>query len=340
MTTRGFVITLAAAALVLGCGGEEATTAAGDTGQTTETAAAADEIVDDMPTVPALKPGQVRFEFPEQIVKAGSEVVTCVYLERTTEDLYLKALESYQGKYGHHFVIFKIANDIFEEEPGTIRNCTNGDEMYRITPAISSVNFGLETFPDGMAVKVDKGTQLVLQQHYVNTTLKPIRVKDVMHLTTAPKTEVDTIAGFWGLSDLNFAVPADNEDYMVDFKCKVPHDMKLLIAGPHMHEWGTEIYVWAGPEDDMRMLIDLPEWDPEYRDFPPVEDYSKEPVELKAGDWIRTRCVFRNNTAEPLTFPGEMCASYGYFFPADAGKEEWTCAPGEEDTEYGKKDVE
>ena len=49
---------------------------------------------------------------------------------------------------------------------------------------------------------------------------------------------------------------------------------------------------------------------------------------LKEGDIIRTRCEFDNATAKALEFPSEMCASYGYYFPAPSGTEAWTCAGG------------
>lgn len=63
------------------------------------------------------------------------------------------------------------------------------------------------------------------------------------------------------------------------------------------------------------------------RDEPPVKDYGVEtPLQLKAGDVMRTTCVFNNTTGRKLDFPHEMCATYGYFFPAPPGAEEFTCA--------------
>jgi len=285
-------------------------------------------IIDDLPDEPELPADAIRFEFPEQIIPGATEVQKCIYLEPIKEDMYLTALESFQGKYGHHFVVFKTSNELFNKEPGTVIDCTNGKTMFEITPAISSVNFGLEKFPEGIAVKLPAGTQMVLQQHYVNTQLKSIRVKDVMHLRTVDPASVEQLAGSWGTSDILFELKPKDEvegDQVVDFECEVPHDMELLVAGPHMHEWGTEIYVWAGPKDDPQLLIDIPKWMPEYRDEPPVQDYTAAPHKLVKGDVIRTKCVFQNTTDETLTFPGEMCASYGYFI-SDVKSDEWTCA--------------
>ena len=66
------------------------------------------------------------------------------------------------------------------------------------------MQFGLERFPAGMAIKVPRGTQIVLQQHYVNTTTKPIRTRDVAWMEVVPKESVQIPAGFFGPEEQSF----------------------------------------------------------------------------------------------------------------------------------------
>jgi hypothetical protein len=159
----------------------------------------------------------------------------------------------------------------------------------------------------------------------VNTSPYPVLEKDVLHAYTLPVEEVEVLAGFYGLSDIYFDIPADNEDHVVKFDCTVQNDMSLLLMGPHMHEWGTEFYVDVGPEGSMERLIDIPTWEAWMRDDPPVLEWDKTNARpIKAGDIIRTTCVFNNDTDDMLLFPQEMCATYGYFFPAPE-EDLWIC---------------
>src|SRR5688500_2737464 len=69
--------------------------------------AANEEAVDDFPeSVPAVPAGAREHAFPEVIIMPGQEVQNCYFLEPETEDVYAHALESYQGKMGHHLVLF------------------------------------------------------------------------------------------------------------------------------------------------------------------------------------------------------------------------------------------
>lgn len=278
----------------------------------------------DHSTPPPLPPGHIEFKFPETVVRAGTEVQTCYYLEPISEDLYVSALKGYQGKHGHHLVLFHTSQ---EYPPGTIRDCTSFEDMVALTPILAPVNFGLEKFPEGMAIRVPRGSQLVLQQHIVNTSTRDIATRDVAHLRVLRWEEVRVLAGFYGQSDVTFAIRPIPEQQVVAFRCTAPRDMNLLLVGPHMHEWGVRISVDVGTPGQMRRVVDVHPWRAEYRDYPPVAEFKEEaPLVLHKGDVMRTECVFRNDTAETLRFPREMCAAYGYYFPAPFGDESWLCS--------------
>jgi hypothetical protein len=302
--------------------GDEAADAADDEAE--------QEVVDDFPEAVPAKPADAReVMFPEVVIMPGQEVQNCYFLEPETEDTYAHALESYQGKFGHHLVLFYT---IAPEAPGTVRDCTSIADMLTLIPAISSVNFGLEQFPDGMAVRIPAGTQLVVQQHYVNTSANPVRARDVLHLRSRPKAEIQELAGFWGISDIGFVLPPDpGREQIVEFDCVAPREMKVLMAGPHMHEWGKRFsasLLRGGVDGEPEVFMDVDPWKAEYRDYPPVVEFGKdEPLLVAEGDVIRTTCVFDNTGDKDLEFPSEMCASYGYYFPAPEGSETWTCSP-------------
>lgn len=304
-------VVFGALAFVSGCG-------SGSTGPEQN----APTTVDEFAVVPAPPTGAVRYDFPEQVVAPGADVQTCYFMEPVAEDMFIRALDSYQSRFGHHLILFRAEKP---EPVGSVRDCTSIQDMINLMPVISSVNFGLQEFPEGMAVRVPAGTQLVLQQHIVNTSENSIRLRDAVHVRYAPKAEVQIMAGFYGLSDVNFILPPHNQ-HTTNWECVVPRDMSVLLMGPHMHEWGKSFVAQAGPVDNLQTIIDIPEWRAEMRDTPPVTEYSKDaPLLLKKGDVIRTKCTWMNTTAEELIFPYEMCATYGYYFPAPEGSEVWTC---------------
>jgi hypothetical protein len=288
-----------------------------------------DGVVDDFPTVPPkLETSTMEFELQEQIIPPAGDVQVCHFFHTTTEDMYIKAFDSFQGKSGHHLILFSA---VVHEDEGTIRDCSSAEDMIRFRPIVSSRRFGLERFPDGMAIRVKAGTQLVLQQHYVNPSERPIRVKDVAHLTPMPEAEVETLVGFFGLSDITFSIPPDNQEHVLTFDCKVPYNTNVLVMGPHMHEWGVKFKAELGPkEGPMETIFDIPVWSAEYRDAPPLSAFTKEaPKPMRGGDYIRTTCTFRNTRSDELEFPEEMCATFGYFFPAERGNEEFICGGNE-----------
>ena len=287
------------------------------------TEAGADGVVDDRAEIPPLPDGYREFLTGERMFEARSETMLCYYLDPEPADLFTNQLVSYQGRFGHHLVLFRAVEP---REPGTVKTCSSAADMANLVPVMSSINFGLEKFPEGMGLRVPAGTQLVIQQHVVNTSDNAIRTDEAIHLRILHKSDIKTLAGFYGVSDIEFSLPA-GQTHEVKFDCAPPNDMNLLMLGTHMHEWGTRFTAEIGTKDAMKVVINVDPWEDWYRDEPPIQEWSAEkPFVLKKGDIIRTTCEFDNTTGKALEFPSEMCASYGYYFPAPEGSEAWTCA--------------
>lgn len=281
--------------------------------------------VDDFAVVPAAQPGEtMEWHLPDQIIPAGKEKMFCYYQEVLDSETYLKTFRSYQGQSGHHLILFSA---VVPQAPGTVEDCSDMEDMVRYRPIISNERFGIDEFPEGMALYVKRGTQLVLQQHVVNASAHDVRVRDVARASPAPESSVDTLVGFMGLADISFKIPPGQQQ-KVSFDCTVPYDANILVLGPHMHEWGTKFSTTMGPSaGPQETLIDVPVWTAEYRDEPPVTMYSQtNPKAMRGGDVIHTECTFHNTSDGELGFPSEMCATFGYFYPAHKDDSEFICA--------------
>jgi hypothetical protein len=171
---------------------------------------------------------------------------------------------------------------------------------------------------------LEAGTQLVVQQHYINTRAQPLRVRDVLHYEPLPTDNVETEIGFLGLSDVTFQAESGAGVQTFEIECVVPFDMSILMLGPHMHEWGQSIRLSHLGEEEVD-LLNVEQWEAAYRDYPPINDFTAEPLELMAGQRLKLTCRFDNTTDNTLTFPSEMCAVYGYFFPV-VERDTWLCS--------------
>jgi hypothetical protein len=273
--------------------------------------------VDDFPSVPVPTTSDtVELTFGEQIIPAGADQQVCLFLEPTAEDMWIKAFRPFQGKHGHHLLLMTA---VVGDTPGTVRGCQTAEDMIRFRPLISSERAGYEEFPPGYAIRVPRGTQLVLQQHYVNSSENELRVRDVAHMTPTAEANVHTLVGFLGLSDISFSLPPTGREEDLSFDCRMPFDANLMVVGPHMHEWGVRFKAEIGPSaGPMETIIDVQQWTADMRDKPDLSMYGTESARpFKGGDIIRTTCTFKNTRKDSLEFPEEMCATFGYYFPAD-----------------------
>lgn len=299
-----------------GCGGDD-----GEEPKTGDPA-----VLDDLAEIPATPADVYRIDFPERIVEAGADSMFCYYPEPTDAEYYVQAADAYQGEYGHHLLLF---SSILPKEVGTIEDCTEASSMATFMPNIFTSEFAGGTLPDGYAVKVPASTRIVLQQHYVNTSPKPIRVRDAVFLKKVPLESVEHQVGFAAMTDTNFEIPPKSSGVEVPIECSPPEDgVQLLLLGPHMHEWGQSIRLEKSSDggSSWEMIQDVPEWDATFRDLPPVQRLFDSPLVLDQTDKLRVTCTFGNDQAQPLTFPQEMCAYYGYFL-SPSGKAAWICLP-------------
>ena len=282
--------------------------------------------IDDRAQVPPVPEGQREFRTGEASIPPGTELQTCYFLAPEPHDLYATALTTYQGRFGHHVILFR---SVEQEEPGTVRDCTEASDMANLIPVIAPITFDMDRFPPGMALHIPAGTQLVIQQHYLNTTERELVTSDAMHLAHTSRDEVEVLAGFFGLSYTDFSLMPGSSNTL-QFDCAVPKDISFLNMGPHMHEYGTKFQTLAGKPDNLETLIDVDPWLPAFRDDPPMLQWTVDnALHLDAGDILRTICELDNVSDHELRFPEEMCVTFGYYYPAEEGAETWICEGSE-----------
>lgn len=246
----------------------------------------------------------------------GKEMMFCTDLVYDGPETAFDLLETTQGKFGHHAVLLipKRPNP-----PGTVTDCTSASEMKNFSLfALADTNL-----PVGHGGLLPKGKQLVLQSHYVNTGKAPIRVQDVVRIRKLAIAEVTSWDSVFINTTDQISIPPHAMGMSTSFDCPIAKDVRLMLLGGHMHEWGAKFdvkYVAVGGAEQPLYKIDS--WKAEYRDTPPVELHLNDPVLLKAGGALRITCTWNNTSDAALSFPSEMCVLFGY---AAGSKEPIVC---------------
>lgn len=264
-----------------------------------------DGITDLRVDIPAPDPAYIDFIGAETVIEPGTENLWCAHLRYDGPDTAFDLLETKQGEFGHHAALLGTQKPL---EPGAGADCTHVDEMdqYEV------ISLGDQELPAGYATSLSSGKSLVIQSHYINASDKPIRIRDVVRLRKVPLADVVEWAAIYATAHLGFKLPPGQES-TVQFECTVPQDIRLLLAGGHMHENGSAIEIQYGPDETgLQTMLKTDPWLAEYRDDPPLEHFFESPLLLPKGTLLRTRCDFKNTTAHEITYPEEMCISFGH----------------------------
>jgi hypothetical protein len=261
---------------------------------------------------------------PEVRVDPGSDIVYCLFGTYTGEDVGVHALTTWQNAFGHHLVLMGTTASELDYPDGTVVDCTKTGSVnmadmepivYPTAGFVGGVDQDLSMdVPDGMAMKLDAGQRWVLQAHYINTGTEPFVARDVAVLDIIPVDEVEVWAAPLALNNGTFSIPP-GESLTVSFDCALGAEWNVLYTIGHMHEWGTAIKLEQIQGDVVTTIFDIDEWQPEYRDAPPVNRYSEGEYVLPADATLRTTCSWFNDTDAPLEFPHEMCVSTGMVYP-------------------------
>jgi len=272
--------------------------------------------------LPALEPNQEIWWGPEVVVEPYSEVMHCLFGTYTGEDIGLASLQFWQGAYGHHLQLFGTSTNPLDIADGEVIDCTDSanESMTSLEPLLIADSFNGEVFeemviPDGMAYKLREGQRWVLQAHYVNTSDQRILVRDPAVLNFIEVDEVETWVAPLVINHGDFSIPA-GEELTSSFECTYEEDYQLLYLLGHMHEWGTSMKLELTLDEQTETIYEIEEWDPVYRDDPPVNGYADDPFELKAGSSLKVTCTWENTLSETLGFPNEMCVGVTMAYPA------------------------
>jgi hypothetical protein len=154
-------------------------------------------------------------------------------------------------------------------------------------------------FPAGIARRLAKGSDFVVQMHF-HPTGKPETERSTIGVYFAdgpPEVRVATpaVPGLFGFL-ANIDIPPGEKAYTIRATLPVGRDMRLLSITPHAHYLGKEIRADATlPDGTAKPLLWIQDWDFNWQDR---YDY-KEPILLPKGTRIDVSITYDNSADNP-----------------------------------------
>ncbi len=149
--------------------------------------------------------------------------------------------------------------------------------------------------PDGMAWRLDKGNDLILNVHF-QTTGKPEQSQPEigLYFTDRPQTKFPMLLQLE--HDGNLDIPAGDSDFNVTDNFRLPLDVNVLAVYPHAHYLGKQLEGYATlPDGTRKWLVRIPDWDLNWQ---AVYHYET-PLFLPRGTVLSMNYHYDNSAANP-----------------------------------------
>ncbi|AUX25434.1 hypothetical protein SOCEGT47_059810 [Sorangium cellulosum] len=325
MRTITTLIALLSAHALLGCSSSDPTPAPGPE----------DELLE------APAPGEgVQYRMTS-VIEPGQEIERCQLFVAPPEGLNIQRDEVRYSGGSHHVLLYatnytEIPTETRRGVPidaAEVHDCKDGATAdWEVSGVISGSqspegNSLLGPLPEGVAVKVKPGTVLVMNTHYLNSSLDPMETDARINLYTIPDEEVKTEAGMLFHYNPIIRVPARGES-SARMRCTTEQDIFVVRIQSHMHRRGVGYVANLVKSDDSTQeLYAHDKWEQvPSGEFDPV-------LEVKAGEALDYRCDYRNpeerDVVQGQTTRDEMCMLVGPYYPRSPSYENCRNGDGE-----------
>jgi hypothetical protein len=243
----------------------------------------------------------------EWTLPAGSEDYYCIR-HTTGDELYINEFSATNPPGTHH--TFLTMGE--PSGPDGVTKCDATENQKQMVfgsgPGSNPVKF-----PEGVALKLNKGTQLLLNLHLFNVRDAPLSGVSGVNVIAAEAGRIENIARAFTASLHAFTLPAKEATSMAG-ECVLSTDATMFGLTPHMHQLGVHMKVAADPTGRNDVLHDAA------YDFDTQLFYPIEPRRLSAGDRVQFECSWNNASDRDVVWGqsslDEMCSVGLFVYPA------------------------
>lgn len=241
------------------------------------------------------------------------------------DDIYVNRIEVEMRRGSHHFLLYTfdlntpgnalpIINQIRElrNESGIINLSTLYQMQFHKFFAgtqWSRLNYIL---PEGVALKIPKGTGLDQNSHYVNRTDSVVIGEVYTNIHTIEKNQVEHVAELFAFNNTDIFLPSKKvttltEKFMLDEKYYI--GQVFSHAHEKMEEFSVEI---VGGKRNGELIYWTNDWE-----HPPILNFNP-PIEINPGEGLELKVTYNNRSSAPATFgyksTDEMMILFGWYY--------------------------
>jgi hypothetical protein len=266
---------------------------------------------------PLLEPpplGEGRQLAMDVTIASGDETEQCQYLV-VDDELEIVRFEHRYTTGSHHLLLYQTdlaAGDV----DGEMFDCT-GAQLTEL--GVSGIAYAAQVpdgelaYPADVGLRVEPGTVLLIQTHYLNASPASLDAEVRLNLWYASEPIAEE-AGTLFFYDWAIVVPA-GEPASARMRCVVPEDVDLIFGMSHMHRRGVgyQAFLETG-EGEPTMLFETQRWEG-------VEPARYQPVQhIPAGSVIDFRCDYQGEAGRtiiegPSAEANEMCMFVASYYP-------------------------
>lgn len=237
---------------------------------------------------------------------AGKEGYWCSR-KTITEDTYVTAFRADAPQGTHHTLLLwreKSSVPDGEESCGPLI----GSNMI----FASGIGTNDAVFPEGVAVKIPAGSQLLLNLHLFNAGAQTLNGVSGILVKTVAAADLKYEAEMVLAGPTSIEIPP-NGSQTVEDSCIFPGTTTIWSVWPHMHQYGTHMKVTYDGASGSKVIHDAP------FSFYDQVGYEIAPLTVSEGEQLRIECTYKNPTTQTIHWGdssnSEMCFAGLYRYP-------------------------
>lgn len=268
-------------------------------------------------------------------IDPGREIERCQMFVVPPEGLNIVGQKIRFTPGSHHVTVYKTEYTEMPAEtergvaldPSVVHDCNDGPTAdWKVSGVIGGTQMSggddpMASAPEGVAMKIEPGSVLLMNVHYINASSDPLEADVRANLYTIPPEQVKAEAGMLFYYNLHILVPASGRA-TARMRCPVQKGIQIISLQSHMHRRGVGFVadLTDGAGEKLEQIYTSSSWEDV-----PIHPFDP-PLPVKAGQALDYRCHYENreprDVAQGLTTKDEMCMLIGPYFPRDRHLEE------------------
>jgi hypothetical protein len=261
---------------------------------------------------PPVADGYQRFETtPVEVLARSSEDWAQWVGGPLDQDYDVLDITGQQSEGGHHALLYASPDG---NPAGFTRLWKDEDQLStRLMGGIGGEGGASAQLPPGVVFRVQKGSYLVAQTHFLNGEKHSLIGRTVLDVKLAPVDRSRRVASIFSSTTLGVKL-APSSETTIDVDCTIREDLHFLQFANHMHDYGqTVLTEFTDSAGEVHELKSDTSWFGMWALNPNFEHFEvAAPATVPAGSRLHTRCTYDNKTSDEVAFPAEMCVFFGF----------------------------